>query len=59
MYCLCRSWIEKIDGRKNNTENLSAIFSKDNDEEPIMHSKSYNAEFMIYNNADKVIKEFF
>ena len=59
MYCSCRSWIEKIDGCKNNTENLSRIFSKDNDEEPVVHSKSYNTEFMICNNADKVIKELF
>ena len=33
--------------------------SKDNDEYPAMHSKSYNIEFMIYDNADEVVEELF
>ena len=35
------------------------IFSKDNDEELVMHSRSDNIGFMIYDNADEVIKELF
>ena len=33
--------------------------SKDNDEERVMHLKSDNIEFMIYDNAEEVIKELF
>ena len=34
---------------------INFISSKGNDEECVMHSKSYNTEFMIYDNADEVI----
>ena len=33
--------------------------SKDNDEECVMHLKNDNIEFMIYDNAEEVIKELF
>ena len=33
--------------------------SKDNDEECVMHSKSGNIEFMIYDKADEAIKKLF
>ena len=33
------------------------IFSLDNDEECVMHSKSDNIEFMVNDEADEVIKE--
>ena len=32
---------------------------KDNDEERVMHLKSNNIEFAIYDNADEIIKKFF
>ena len=37
----------------NNSINF--ISSKDTDEESVMHSKSDNIEFMIYDNASEVI----
>ena len=33
------------------------ISSKDVDEERVMHSKSNNIEFMLYDNANKVVNE--
>ena len=33
------------------------MFSKDKNEGRLMHSKSDNIEFMIYNNIEKVIKK--
>ena len=38
---------------------IDFISSKDNDEECVMHSNSYNTEFMIYDNVDEVIEKFF
>ena len=38
---------------------IDFISSKDNDKEGAIHSKSDNIEFMIYNNADEIIEEFF
>ena len=38
---------------------INFISSKGSDEECVMHSKSYNTEFMIYDNADEVIEKFF
>ena len=38
---------------------INFISSKGNDEECVMHSKSYNTEFMIYDNADEVIEKIF
>ena len=35
------------------------MFSKDNDEEHVMHSKSNNIEIMINNKVDEVIEELF
>ena len=35
------------------------IFSKDGEEERVMHSKSKNIEFMLYDNANKVVDELF
>ena len=38
---------------------INFIFSKDTDEERAMHSKSGKIDIMIYDKADKVIKEVF
>ena len=38
---------------------INFISSKDNDEERVMHSKSDNIEFLIYDNANEVIEELF
>ena len=38
---------------------INFISSKGNDEECVMHSKSYNTEFIIYDSADEVIEIFF
>ena len=38
---------------------IDFISSKDNDEECVMHSNSYNTEFMIYDNVDEVIEKIF
>ena len=38
---------------------INFIFSKDTDEEHVMHSKSDNIEIVIYNKGDKVIQELF
>ena len=35
------------------------MFSKDNDEEQVMHSKSDNIEVMTYDDANEVIKDIF
>ena len=36
---------------------INFISSKNTDEERVMHSKSDNIEFMIYDNKDEVIEE--
>ena len=36
---------------------INFIYSKDTDEERVMHSKSDSIEIMIYSKADKVIQE--
>ena len=38
---------------------IDFISSKDVDEEPVMHSKSDNKEFMTYDNANDVADKFF
>ena len=38
---------------------IKFISSKDNDEEPVIHSKGDNTEIMIYDKVDEVIKELF
>ena len=38
---------------------INFISSKDVDEENIMHSKSDNIEFMLYDNANEVVNEHF
>ena len=38
---------------------INFISSKGNDEERVMHSKSNNIEFMIFNNVDEVTEELF
>ena len=38
---------------------INFISSVDNDEEPVMHSKSDNSEIMINNKVDEVIEELF
>ena len=38
---------------------INFISSKDHEEEHVMHSKSNNIEFMIYDNADEVTRELF
>ena len=38
---------------------MNFIFSKDDDEERVMHSKSDNMEIMINDEANEVIKELF
>ena len=38
---------------------INFIFSKDGEEERVMHSKSNNIEFMLYDNANKVVDELF
>ena len=38
---------------------VSFMFSKENDKNCVMHSKSNNIEFMIYENADGTIEEHF
>ena len=38
---------------------INFIFSKDNDEERVMHSKSDNKEMMINDKKDEVIEEIF
>ena len=38
---------------------INFISSKDSGEEPVMHSKSDNIEFMVYDNAHEVIEELF
>ena len=38
---------------------INFMSSKDNDEEHVIHSRSDNIEFMIYDNANEVIKELF
>ena len=46
-----------IQGKFNGQLAINVIFSKDTDEERVMHSKSDNIEFMIYFNEDEVIEE--
>ena len=41
------------------TTAVNFIFSKDNDEEQSMHSKSYNIEVLTYDNANEIIKKKF
>ena len=41
------------------TIEINVISSKDVDEEPVMHSKSDNIEFMLDNNANEVVNELF
>ena len=41
------------------TIEINFISSKGNDEERVMHSKSNNIEFMIFNNAYEVTEELF
>ena len=41
------------------TIEINFISSKGNDEERVMHSKSNNIEFLIFNNVDKVTEELF
>ena len=41
------------------TRAINFISSKDTDEEHVMHSKSENTEFIIYDSADEVIEELF
>ena len=41
------------------TIEINFISSKGNDEERVMHSKSNNIEFMIFNNVDEVTEELF
>ena len=38
---------------------INFISSKDVDEERVMHSKSNNIEFMLYDNANEVVNEIF
>ena len=38
---------------------ITFISSKNTDEARVMHSQSDNIKFMIYDNADEVIEEFF
>ena len=38
---------------------VNFIYSKDNDEEQVIHSKSDNIGIMTYDNANEVIKEIF
>ena len=38
---------------------INFIFSKDADEELVMHSKSNNTEFMTYDIADDIVDELF
>ena len=38
---------------------INLIFSKDNEEERVMHAKGINKEFVIDENADEVTKEIF
>ena len=38
---------------------INFIFSKDADEELVMHSKNNNTEFMTYDNADDIVDELF
>ena len=38
---------------------IKFISSKDNDDEPVIHSKSDNTEIMIYDKVDEVIEELF
>ena len=38
---------------------INFISSKYNDEERVIHSKTHNIKFMIYDKADKVIEELF
>ena len=38
---------------------ISFISSKDANEERVMHSKSDNVEFMLYDNANEVVSELF
>ena len=38
---------------------INFIFSKDGEEERVMHSKSNNIEFMLYDNANEVVDELF
>ena len=48
-----------ICGTFNQQQKRNFISSKDNNEERIMHSKSNNIEFMIYDNVDEVFEELF
>ena len=41
------------------TISINVMSFKENNEERVMHSKSNNLDFMIYNNADEVIQEYF
>ena len=38
---------------------INFAYSKDNNEERVMHSKSDNIEFMTYDSADEVTEELF
>ena len=44
---------------ENSINNSKYIYSIDNDEEHVMHSKSGNIETMINDEVDKVVKELF
>ena len=41
------------------TIEISFIFSKDSNEEQLIHSKSDNINVMTYNNANEIIEEIF
>ena len=50
--------LQKCDTRKIQlTIAINFIFSKDVDEERVMHSKSNNIEFMPYDNANEVVND--
>ena len=47
----CGTWKVRL------TTAVNLIFSKDNDKEQSMHSKSYNIEVMTYDNANEIIQK--
>ena len=47
--------LKKLIHGKSNNDTINFMSYKDNDEKRVIHSKSDNIEFIIYDNADEVI----
>ena len=47
--------LKKLIHGKSNNDTINFMSYKDNDEKRVIHSKSDNIEFIIYDNTDEVI----